>query len=215
MAEREHRPGGEPNGEGKPRRVPITVFERPLSRRDLLRGAAAAGVGLSASGFLAACGGDDDGGAAGTTTAPAGTTPTGVKRGGRLRVGHVGGGKAETFDPGRGSTFIDASRYLNVYDLLVRADNELELAPGLATEWEPNSDSTAWTFKLRPDVVWHDGKPFTAQDVIYTIRSWGDKKHIAHSASTQMRLDELNAVDDLTLEIPLKAPNARLPDSFT
>jgi peptide/nickel transport system substrate-binding protein len=215
MAEREHRPGAEPNGEDKPRRVPITVFERPLSRRDLLRGAAVAGVGLSASGFLAACGGDDDGGAAGTTTAPTGTAPAGVKRGGRLRVGHVGGGKAETFDPGRGSTFIDASRYLNIYDLLVRADNELELVPGLATEWEANSDSTVWTFKLRPDVVWHDGKPFTAQDVIYTIRSWGDKKHIAHSASTQMRLDELNAVDDLTLEIPLRGPNARLPDSFT
>jgi peptide/nickel transport system substrate-binding protein len=215
MAEREHRPGREPNGEERPRRLPITVFERPLSRRDLLRGAAAAGVGLSASGFLAACGGDDDGGAAGTTTQPSGTTPADVKRGGRLRVGHVGGGKAETFDPGRGSTFIDASRYLNIYDLLVRADNELELVPGLATEWEPNEDSTVWQFKLRPDVVWHDGTPFTAQDVIYTLQSWGDKKHIAHSASTQMRLNELSAPDELTLEIPLKGPNARLPDSFT
>jgi peptide/nickel transport system substrate-binding protein len=215
MGERSKRPDGMPSGEGKARRVPITVFERPLSRRDFLRGAAAAGVGLGATSFLAACGGDDGGGAAGTTTQPSGTTAGDVKRGGRLRVGHVGGGKAETFDPGRGSTFIDASRYVNVYDLLVRADNELALAPGLATEWEPNADSTVWQFKLRPDVVWHDGKPFTAQDVIYTIQSWGDKKHIAHSASTQMRIDELSAPDDLTLEIPLKGPNARLPESFT
>ena len=213
MAEREHRPG-EPTEE-QPPRVPIRLFERPLSRLDLLRRAAAAGVGLSASGFLAACGGDGEEGGAGTTTAPAGTTPTDVKRGGRLRVGHVGGGKAETFDPARGSTFIDASRYLNIYDLFVRADDKLELVPGLATEWEPNEDSTVWQFKLRPDVVWHDGSPFTAQDVIYTLQSWGDKKHIAHSAATQMRLNELSAPDDLTLEIPLKGPNARLPDSFT
>jgi peptide/nickel transport system substrate-binding protein len=113
--------------------VRIMVFERPHTRRELLRGAAAAGLGVSAAGVLAACGGDDDGPAAQTG---AGTTAAGdIKRGGRLRVGHVGGGKGETFDPGRGSTFIDASRYLNVYDLLVRVDPELTLVPGLATEW--------------------------------------------------------------------------------
>ncbi len=50
MAEREQRPGGEPKGE-QPRRVPIRVFERPLSRLDLLRGMAAAGVGVSATGL--------------------------------------------------------------------------------------------------------------------------------------------------------------------
>ncbi len=214
MAEH-NRPDGTPNEE-RPRRVSIRVFERPMSRLDLLRGAAAAGVGLSTTGFLAACGGDDgEGSAGGTTTAPAGTTSSDVKRGGRLRVGHVGTGKAETFDPALGSSFIDASRYLNVYDLLVRVDSELNLQPGLALEWEPNGDSTVWQFKLRPDVVWHDGKPFTAQDVIYTLQSWGDKKHVAHAASTNIQLGELNAVDDVTLEIPLKGPNARLADSFT
>jgi peptide/nickel transport system substrate-binding protein len=102
-----------------------------------------------------------------------------------------------------------------VYDLLVRTNPDLSLAPGLALEWEPNADSTLWQFKLRPDVVWHDGKPFTAADVIYTLQGWGDEKHIAHTAATNIRLEELNAVDDLTLEIPLKSPNARLPESFT
>jgi peptide/nickel transport system substrate-binding protein len=211
MGETGSRPTGHNEGEMRPR-VPIVVFERPLSRRDLLRGAAAAGVGLSATSFLAACGGDDD------DAATTGTQERGEgepKRGGRLRVGHVGGGKAENFNPALGSTFIDASRYLNVYDLLVRVEPDLSLAPGLALEWEPNADSTVWQFTLRPDVVWHDGKPFTAADVIYTMRSWGDKKHTAHASSTNILLDELRAVDDLTLEIPLKGPNARLPDSFT
>jgi peptide/nickel transport system substrate-binding protein len=210
----ERRPGVRPGQDEKQRRVPIMVFERSLTRRELLRGAAAAGAGLSAASVLAACG-DDSGGGAQTTTGASPTVAGDVKRGGRLRIGHVGGGKAETFDPARGSTFIDASRYLNVYDLLVRVDPELNLTPGLAVEWEPNADSTAWQFKLRPDVTWHDGKPFTAEDVIYTLRSWDDTKHVAHAASTNIRLDELKAVDDLTLDIPLKGPNARLPDSFT
>jgi peptide/nickel transport system substrate-binding protein len=215
MGENDSRPGVRPGQDEKQRRVPIMVFERSLTRRELLRGTAAVGVGLSAASVLAACGGDDSGGGAQTTTGASPTVAGDVKRGGRLRVGHVGGGKAETFDPATGSTFIDASRYLNVYDLLVRVDPELNLVPGLAVEWEANTDSTAWQFKLRPDVVWHDGKPFTAEDVIYTLRSWGAEKHVAHAASTNIRLDELKAVDDLTLDIPLRGASARLPDSFT
>jgi peptide/nickel transport system substrate-binding protein len=72
-----------------------------------------------------------------------------------------------------------------------------------------------WTIKLRPDVTWHDGSPFTADDVIFTIRSWGDEKHIAHANATNLDLNGLKAVDPLTLEIPLKSPNARLLDGFT
>ena len=206
--------GSRPTGrrdEEQAKRVPILVFERPLSRRDLLRGAAAAGVGLSAASVLAACGGDDEV----AVVTGGGDAAAGPKQGGRLRVGHVGSGKAENFNPALGSSFIDASRYVNVYDLLVRVEPDLTLAPGLALEWEPNADSTVWQFTLRPDVVWHDGSPFTAADVIYTIQSWGSKKHVAHAASTNIQLDALRASDDFTLEVPLKGPNARLPDSFT
>ena len=43
------------------------------------------------------------------------------------------------------------------------------IAPGLATEWTPNADGTVWTFKLRQNVKWHDGSPFTADDVVATM----------------------------------------------
>jgi peptide/nickel transport system substrate-binding protein len=211
------------------KRERIWIFEREYSRRDVLRSAAAAGAAAGLSGILAACGGEEAAAPppAEPAPAPAEEPPAEpappetsepaeeITRGGRLRVGHVGGGKAESFNPGITSSFIDASRQLNVYDLLVRTNPDLALAPGLALEWEPNADSTVWQFTLRPDVVWHDGKPFTAADVIYTLQGWGDEKHIAHTAVTNIQLDELNAVDDLTLEIPLKSPNARLPESFT
>ena len=55
-----------------------------------------------------------------------------IKTGGRLRVGHVGGGKGESFNPGRGSSFIDASRAYNMYDPLTRVNNDFSQSPGLA-----------------------------------------------------------------------------------
>ena len=88
-----------------------------LTRRDLLRAAAASGAALAAAAPLAErrAGGDRDGAG---------------RRGGRLRVGHVGAGKGESFNPGRGSSFIDASRYYNLYDPLVRVRPDLTSGRG-------------------------------------------------------------------------------------
>jgi peptide/nickel transport system substrate-binding protein len=186
------------------------LFEARMTRRRLLGGAAAAGLAFGSGGLLAACGGDDE------ETALTGTAGTegGPRRGGRLRVAHVGAGKGESFNPARGSSFIDASRYFNVFDPLSRVSPTLEVEPGLALEWNPNEDSTVWEVKLRPDVTWHDGKPFTADDVVYTFGEMADPKHVSHASVTNIRLRDIRKVDDLTLQIPLKAPNARLFDSF-
>ena len=50
------------------------------------------------------------------------------------RVAHVGAGKGESFNPARGSSFIDASRYFNVFDPLSRVSPTLEVQPGLALD---------------------------------------------------------------------------------
>ncbi|HET9546154.1 MAG TPA: ABC transporter substrate-binding protein [Gaiellaceae bacterium] len=195
-------------GSDGPGRDPEDIFERRLTRTRLLQSAAAAGLALSPA-LLAACGGGEDG----ATTAAA-TESTGPARGGRLRIGHVGAGKGESFNPARGSSFIDASRYYNVFDPLSRVSPTLDVEPGLALEWVPNGDSTEWEIRLRPDVVWHDGKPFTADDVIYTFRQMGDEGHTSHASVLNVRLRDLRKVNDLTLVVPLEAPNARLFDSF-
>ena len=212
------------------KRERIQIFEREYSRRDVLKTAGAAGMVAGLSGILAACGGGSgDGGeappattaAGGATSGAAETTPPattaaegGPVTGGRLRVGHVGGGKGESFNPARGSTFIDASRYYNLYDPLARVSPDLEIEPGLALEWNANSDSTQWEVKLRPDVVWHNGKTFTADDVIYTLGLMNADDHIAHSSVVNINVAEVTKVDDLTLTIPLKSPDARLYDQF-
>lgn len=195
---------------GGPGLSPEDIFEARLTRRRLLQSAAAAGLALSPA-LLAACGGGEGDGVALTDT---GEGNGGPARGGRLRVGHVGAGKGESFNPARGSSFIDASRYYNVFDPLSRVNPSLEIEPGLALEWNPNADSTEWEVKLRPDVTWHDGKPFTADDVIYTLREMGDEKHTSHASVLNVNLRDVRKVDDLTLVIPLEAPNARLFDSF-
>jgi len=171
--------------------------ESTLSRGALVRAAVLAGAALTAAGPLA--------------ERALAATP---KRGGRLRVGHVGAGKSESFNPGRGSNFIDASRYFNLYDPLVRVRPDLTSAPGLAVAWIPNKTSTEWIVKLRKGVTFHNGKSLTADDVIYTLRTMGNPKHVGHSAVTGIRLGQLKKVDATTLRIPLTSANARLFDNF-
>jgi peptide/nickel transport system substrate-binding protein len=176
--------------------------ELALTRRATLR-AGAAGIG----GMLVAQGGL----AAATATVASAATP---RRGGRLRVGHVGAGKGESFNPGRGSSFIDASRYYNLYDPLVRVNPDFSQSPGLALEWKPNATATTWEVKLRSGVKWHDGSAFTADDVIWSLRQMGSKKHVGNAAVANIRLADLKKTGPLVLQIPLKAPDARLSDSF-
>ncbi len=179
-----------------------------ISRKQFIQGAAGVGLALGAGGLLAACGGS--GNDSGATTEAAGE----IKRGGVLRVGHVGAGKGESFNPGRGGAWIDTSRQYQLYDPLTRVNPDLTQAPGLALEWNPNSDATLYEVKLRPDVVFHDGKSFTADDVIYTLRQMGDAKHLGHFAVSNIDLNGLKKLNDLTVQIPLKSPNVDLAGSF-
>jgi peptide/nickel transport system substrate-binding protein len=58
-----------------------------------------------------------------------------------------------------------------VYEGLVGLDHKLEPVPLLAESWERSSDGKVLTFHLRKDVTWHDGKPFSADDVIFTVNT--------------------------------------------
>ena len=53
--------------------------------------------------------------------------------------------------------------------VLIWVNNDLSLRPVLAESWSPNSDATVWTFKLRQGVTFQDGKPFGADDVVFTM----------------------------------------------
>jgi peptide/nickel transport system substrate-binding protein len=138
-----------------------------VGRRDFLR----LGLFAAAAGLLAACAGGQP--AASTAPAVATTSAAGApaqnapKTGGTFVVAHdadllLGG---DTFRSTLSET-TGVSTALNGEGNLVRFDRQdvYKVAPGLAESWESNSDFTQWTFKVRDNVKWHDGTPFTAQD---------------------------------------------------
>lgn len=186
-----------------------------LSRRQVLH---VAGVGVAALGMgslLTACG-SGDGSSASTGGTPASGTP---KQGGKLRLGQPGNGAAETINPAKALTGPDYTRIDALFDGLVKRTGDLDpekyMAPALAVEWEPTKkDLTEWQVKLRPDVTWHDGKPFTADDVIWTMKFSGTDEHIGKRRTKNIRLNDLKKVDDLTFILPLKRPDSRPLDEW-
>jgi len=96
----------------------------------------------------------------------------------------------------------------NVYEPLAAYDSELQLVPALAESWE-NTSPTTWVFNLRRDVTFHNGNPFTADDVIFSferaLTEGSDVKGFASKAK------EINKIDDHTIEIVTPAPNPILP----
>ncbi len=83
------------------------------------------------------------------------------------------------------------------------------LAQALATEWTSNDDGTVWTFKLRPDVKWHDGAAFTSADVVASM----ERLVAAGNSGLKGVLDPGGAVatDDLTVTFTLVAANGNFP----
>jgi len=76
--------------------------------------------------------------------------------------------EATTMDPGRSTQVLTVNYFVNMYDTLTRWDTALQLQPGLATSWKTVNETT-WEFTLRPGVKFHDGAPFTAEDVKATL----------------------------------------------
>jgi ABC-type transport system substrate-binding protein len=118
------------------------------------------------------------------------------------------------FDPMRTPSINSHQVTLSIFGggNLVKACREdvFKVCPGLAEKWESSSDATQWTFKVRDDVRWHDGAPFTAQDVKYWIElayngaKVGDKTRIpAYYKSDLGDLKKVEALEGNRLRITL------------
>jgi peptide/nickel transport system substrate-binding protein len=110
-------------------------------------------------------------------------------------------GDLQTLDPHSQNELLTNSINGQVYDTLVMRDKKLGLAPGLATEWTQVSP-TLWRLKLRPNVKFHDGSPFTADDVVFSFQRASDIASNFRVYATAM--GTAKKVDDLTVEFQLK-----------
>ncbi len=84
-----------------------------------------------------------------------------------------------------------------VYERLTRRSRQLEIVPSLATEWQ-QSGPTTWRFKLRPGVKFHDGTPFTADDVVFSYKRASTPP--SNLTSCAQGIKDVKKVDDFTIE---------------
>jgi peptide/nickel transport system substrate-binding protein len=167
-----------------------------ISRRDLLRGMAAGTVlAVTAGGLMT-----------GATSVYA-QTP---RRGGRIKVASATGSTSDTLDPARGSNYTDYSRQFMFYNGLTTLDEFLVPRMTLAQSFDTH-DALSWSIKLRKDVVFHDGKPFTSADVVYSLTRHKDLQVGSKVLAIAQQFEEVKASGPHEVRIRLTSPNADLP----
>ena len=182
-----------------------------ISRREFVRRGTVVGMSIPLLGFLAAACGGSDGETGGTTT---GAEPTGdLKKGGTVRVALIQPTTAPNpllvQDEG-GAGILGATG-----EFLSFSDDKLELQPRIAESWEPNEDGSAWTFKIRQGVKFHDGTPLTANDVVTTfdklINPDGGSANAQSALGGVLSPGNIEAPDDASVVFNLDAPNGNFP----
>jgi peptide/nickel transport system substrate-binding protein len=187
--------------------------EQGLSRRALLRSGAAAGVAIATGGVFAACG-SGSGGSGGTAASGTDAAAGAVVKGGRLRIGIIGGAASETLDFNQATAEMDTARALNLFEGLTDFDSDGKSYNVLAEELVPNDDASVWTIKVRPDVEFHNGKVLSADDVVFSLKYMLDPTNKAQGAGSLAGLKPQNIrrKDAMTVQLRFDKPNAFLSD---
>ena len=177
---------------------------RPVSefgRRQFLRGIAAAGAMAGTGGLLAACGGSSSGQ---TQHLDASRR---MRRGGNLKLGLTGGSSSDTLDPHKSLTYVDTSRLQSLYQPLVQLDARAQVEYVLAESITPHQGSLSeWVIRLRPGVTFHDGKDFTASDVLFTFQRVFSNGFTGKFGLGPIDLAHTKALDAHTVLVQLTKP---------
>ncbi len=119
----------------------------------------------------------------------------------------------QSFDPHLQNEILTSAVLANLYDGLTEFDEESRVVAALASEWR-NPDERTWVFRLRPGVVFHDGRPLTARDVLFSLER---ARHHSGSglASYLVEVETVRSTDAATIEIRTKRPFAALLAKLT
>ncbi len=117
-------------------------------------------------------------------------------------------GEPDQLDPHKTSAYFSFEVLENVFDTLVEPDANLDMRPALAESWTVSPDQLVWTFHLRRNVTFHDGSPFTADDVVYSYRRIIDEK--LTNADKFSAVTDVSAPDPATVVIRVKQPTPNL-----
>ncbi len=132
-------------------------------------------------------------------------------QGARNNLTILGDIDADRYDPHRTAARAAGEVIYLLTDTLVSLDyDQKTILPGLATSWTISTDGKLYTFKLRDDVTFCDGRKMTAEDVVYSIKRWIDPATRSPVRWRAGDVKDLRAVDATTLEYELNQPNSEL-----
>jgi peptide/nickel transport system substrate-binding protein len=174
-----------------------TGLRRGATRRQVMGWLIAGGATIAAAGSIVS-----------SATSALAAEP---KKGGKIKFASDLHGPSDTLDPGLNTSTIDYSRGRAHYNSLCQINDDLTTRPELAEEYSANSDNTEWTFKLRKNVKFHDGSPFTADDVIYTMSRHYGEKSTSTAKTLIAHVNEWVKVDNYTIKAKLDGPDGDLP----
>ncbi len=118
----------------------------------------------------------------------------------------------QTMDPHAVNSAPVLSFLNNIYEGLVRRNQDMSIEGSLAQSWEPLTGEDGWRFNLRQGVSFQDGAAFTAEDVMF---SYGRASNEAADVRSWFApVSEVRVVDDYTIDFVTKAPNPLFPDSI-
>ena len=134
------------------------------------------------------------------------------RRGGVFTIGMITGGTSETLNPGLLVSYPDSVRAEQLYDNLFALNDKLEVVGRLIASAQATNKAQTWIFTIRDGVQWHDGKPFTVDDVVYNFQQWSQSTNYGNSAvSGVVDFKNVRASGSKTVEVPLLVPVADFP----
>src|SRR2546421_9105702 len=134
----------------------------------------------------------------------------------QARRGQIIAGLSErmlTLDPANPYSISSTSVLRHVYDPLLDVTNDDRFVPALAESWKAINNTT-WRFTLRRGVRFHDGTPFTADSVVFTLKRARDNTKLIKSFVYQ-DIDDIRKDDDVTVTVTTKRPFGSLPAHLT
>jgi peptide/nickel transport system substrate-binding protein len=100
-----------------------------------------------------------------------------------------------------------------IYEPLLIRDAAGKIIPTLALSWKVTSDPKVWEFKLRQGVKFHNGNPFTADDVVFSLKR--AQQPTSDMKGLLISIEDVVKIDDHTVHVKTKGPNPLLPNSLT
>jgi peptide/nickel transport system substrate-binding protein len=169
-----------------------------VDRRELMKGAAALGLGFGAFGAL--------GGPALAADAP--------KKGGTFRLGMEGGSASDSLDPRNFADSIPLNYGYQIWNGLIEIDAQGKAVGELLESWESKPGATEWIFNVRKGVTFQSGKTLDADDIIYSINLHrGETKSAAKDLLTG--ISEIKKLSPTQIQITLSAGNINFPYNLT